>query len=586
MLLPLPFATSADPRSATMTPSLLRAALVLGLTWVLGAWPAHAQAPDQSAEADTSLYEIAPREIEIRGRLEVDLPSLERQPLRDLAPSVQVPTLPPTRQPYIGTYKRTLAEIPQQLPEPAPPSDALTPSGPASPASITAGGGRYLSRFIRGRMHVPLSSSESLELQGDYEGSEGHTPFDNDDAESAFDRATARLQFESRRSAYQLSAALHGFADSYTLYGVQPAASIPDRVGLSAGATADLETRGSVPVALGLSYEETEYETGDRAFDESRLHAHGTIDVPLAPRALRLDGAFTASGLNGNFAADGDVVAFTGGALLTLFDTETYSLDAGARLLTFDGVVNPTAASAPDASAEFFAPYVKGRWRAAPALELYAHWTPRLDPHGLASTMATNPFVQHGPTLLPTLETTHAEGGARLTVGAVEVRAFAGYRYAPSFRYFLDTAPSTGRFGVFFDSAEILQGGAQVALRGLETVQASARLLIRDGTLTDTDRAIPNFAPVLGEGSVSVSFLDQKAFLELTGTVESPRYVTRDESAEVGTYADVDLNASYAVTPLLEVLARVQNIGSGTLEQWERYPRPPTVISTGLRLHW
>ena len=583
--LPLLVPSAVSP-SDTMTPSLVRAAFVLGLAWVVGASPAHAQEPEPASEADTSLYEIAPREIEIRGRLEVSLPSLERQSLRDLAPTVQVPTLPPTRQPYIGAYKRTLEEIPQQLPEPAPPSDALTPSGRASPAAISVGGGRYLSRFLRGRVHLPISSSESLQLQGDYEGSEGHTPFDTDDAESAFDRATARLQFESRRSAYQLSAALHGFADSYTLYGVQPAASIPDRVGLAAGAAADLETRGSLPVTLRVAYDEAEYETGDRTFDESRFEAQGSVAFPLATRSFRLDASFTASGLDGNFAADGDVVAFNGGALLTLVDAETYSLDAGARLLTFDGIVNPTAPATTDASAEFFAPFVKGQWRLSPILELYANWTPRLESHGLASTLATNPYVRHGPTLLPTLETTHAEGGARVTAGRVEIRAFAGYRYAPSFRYFLDTASRPGRFGVFYDSAEILQGGAQVALSGLEHVHASARLLVRDGALTDTDRAIPNFTPVLGEGSVSVSFLDQKAFLELTGTVESPRYVTRDESEEVGTYADVDLHASYAVTPLLEVMARVQNIGSGTLERWERYPRPPTVISTGVRLRW
>lgn len=562
------------------TPSV-RIACLIGLALLWSATGASAQEPD----SEEPLYEIAPREIEIRGRLEVDLPSLERQPLRDLAPTVKVPTLPPTYRPFVGTYKRTLEDIPQQLPEPTPPADALTPSGPVSAGALTAGGGRYLTRFAHGRVHVPLSPSESLELRGDYDGSEGHTPVD-DGPESAYDVASARIAFESRRSAYILSANVHGFWDSYTLYGVPQTTTAPDRTGVSGGTGVDLQTRTGVPIRVGLTYDETSYETEDRTVDESRAQAHARVEVPLGSRTFRLDGAATASGLNGAFAADGDLTTLDAGASLTLVDTPTASLDAGARILTFDGVIDPSAAVSSDASAQYIAPSVDGRVRLASALELYASWTPQLTAHSLNSTLAENPYTTDAPLLLPTLETTHVEGGARVTAGPVALRGFAGYRYAPSFQYFVDTPATPGRFGIFYDSAEILQGGLHVALNGLNNVHASAQLLVRDGTLSDTDQTIPNFASVVGEGSVMVSFADQAAFVELTGTVESPRDVDRSTTTEVGTYADVDVRAAYALTSALELVARVENIGSSTLERWARYPQPPTIVATGLRLRW
>ena len=562
------------------TPSARRCCLAgFLLLWIVG--PVHAQETDP----DEPLYEIAPREVEIRGRLQIDLPSLQRQPLRDLAPTVKVPTLPPSYRPFVGAYKRTLEDIPQQLPEPTPPTDALTPSGPASAAALSAGGGRYLTRFANGRIHVPLSSSESLELRGEYDGSEGDAPI-TDGPESAYDVATGRVEFESRRSSYRLSAHAHGFVDSYTLYGVTQAASAPDRTGLSGGVGASVQTRTNVPVRIGMTYDQTAYETGARTAEESRAQAHARIEAPLGTRTLRLDGTGTASGLGGRFAADGDLTTVDAGATLTLFHSPVASLDAGARVLAFNGVIDPSAPSSSEASAEYIAPAVDGHLRFTPSVELYASWTPRLTAHSLRTTLAENSYTVDVPPLLPTIETTHVEGGARVTAGPVEIRGFAGYRYAPSFQYFEDDPATPGRFGVFYDAAEILQGGLHLALNGLEHVQASAQVLVRDGTLGDADQVIPNFAPIVGEGTFSFSFADQAAFVEIAGTVESPRYVDRTEMVEVGTYASADVRASYAVTSTLDVLARVENLGASTLERWDRYPRPPTIVTSGLRLRW
>ena len=59
------------------------------------------------AQVDTTrsaLPDIAPREVEIRGQLEILLPSLRRQPLVGFNPPPRVPRPPAGRRPFAETY--------------------------------------------------------------------------------------------------------------------------------------------------------------------------------------------------------------------------------------------------------------------------------------------------------------------------------------------------------------------------------------------------------------------------------------------------------------------------------------------------
>jgi outer membrane cobalamin receptor len=67
--------------------------------------------------------------------------------------------------------------------------------------------------------------------------------------------------------------------------------------------------------------------------------------------------------------------------------------------------------------------------------------------------------------------------------------------------------------------------------------------------------------------------------------IESPRYVDRAEDGQTGTIADLDLAGSYRVTPSLDVVARLENVGA-SFERYPGYERPPTTISAGVRIHW
>jgi hypothetical protein len=169
-----------------------------------------------------------------------------------------------------------------------------------------------------------------------------------------------------------------------------------------------------------------------------------------------------------------------------------------------------------------------------------------------------------------------------------------GYRYAPSYRYFV--SPDGGGTSVLSDpglrvaygSARILHGGARLSLRGVETVEAALSLSVRDGTLAGPDVAIPYFSPVVAEALVSVSFANQRGLLQTTGTIESPRppRVGAPEAADIGTYVSFDLEGSYQITSLLDVVLEVRNLSPSAPERWGRYPRPPAILSGGFRIHW
>ena len=60
----------------------------------------------------------------------------------------------------------------------------------------------------------------------------------------------------------------------------------------------------------------------------------------------------------------------------------------------------------------------------------------------------------------------------------------------------------------------------------------------------------------------------------------------RPSEAEDDAYLDLDVEASYNVTPLLGVVFRVENISGGNDTRWDNYPESPYVIGAGLRVNW
>lgn len=613
--------TAPSSASATRLASLLRRAVglrlaaalaVAALCVALAPAPAAGQEEPDSEQAqpnDPRLPEIAPREFEIRGQRQIDFPSLERQPLRGFASPPTVPTLPPERLPYVPTYRQDRAELPQSLPEPALASSPLSSSPPPARGLIEARGGRYFSRHLSARVQAPLSTTETITLSADYDGLEGFQPYDASPLETPSDVLDARLGFETRRSSVAVEAGLFGRYDDYTLYGARPLTTAPvlpapERSSATGGADLDLQVRGPVAFEAGLAYRRSSHDTrfvpdsvGSAAtLEEGRIAVSSALSFDVGRRTVRLEADAASSGFGSRSALDGDVRSADAGGSVVFVKEEGLQVRAGARLLAFSAAGDPARpVGSGTASAAFFSPSASVEWTLTPAVTVYARNRPGLDARSVGDVYDRNPFAGHAPALRPTLTTTRVRTGAEIAAGPLQIDAHGGYRYAPTFLYFapstapgFPTAPggASGIFDTAYGSAEIFEAGARAALHGPDRVQASVGFSVRDGTLTGPGVTIPNFAPVTGRAAVTYSFAGADGFVRLSGTFESPRFIDRTETEKVGSHLSADLKGSYALTDLIDLTAALQNVGSGTLERWERYPRPPAIFSAGLRIHW
>jgi len=574
--------------------SLLLRCLVLGSLLFLGCLPGALAQPQPSDT--TQLPEIAPREIEIRGDLQIDFPALERQPLDGFLSPPSLPTVPAERIPYVEPYALDLDALSGVPPEPAVATQQSTSRPPAPRSgSIEAGAGRYFSRFFNTHLSAPISSNERLAFHVDYTGTEGETPFEGRDVESSNDEAKGGLRFKSRRDPVHLDVALTGAVDDYVLFGVPGpsgvSASAPERTLASGGGSVDLQTVGSVASRLRLSYTRTQSETtgpsgSDFSFRQGRVSGTGELHLPFGPVDGTLDVTFGHTRIRDDVPDRSESELDVGG-LFTVLERPSLTVRGGARVLWTRGPTSPGAASSPDVSSTYVSPVVDAKWDATSWATVVAQNRPHLEGSGLLALHRENPYAELAPPTRPTLYTVDAQTGVNLSLGWVRIEPRFGVKYAPSYRFFV--APSFGSNGLFsarYEDARIIHGGGTIALQGLDGIQASIGLSARDGRLTDLDTDIPNFASVTADAMFGVSFADDKGHLQLTGRLEGPRDVDLAGTDEVDTYLSIDVKGSYAVTPLIDLVVRADRIGADTLERWPGFPRPANSIGVGARIRW
>lgn len=547
-------------------------------------------------EADTTqLPEIAPREIEIRGERQIALPSLERQPLQGFAPSTTLPAVPTDHEPYVAPYNQQLEEMPESLPVPETVSEPLTPGTDPIRGYAEAGGGRYLSRFAEARLAVPLSGHETISAGGEYEGTEGFTPSDRSDVQTPSDEVSADLRFDSRREQLHTTAELFGSARKYTLYGAVPASpsvlAVPEREGYRAGGRLRLRTRGSVPAMLQVTYDHTNATTQflsdvQEEMTENRLDLRGSVTLPIASLAPELEARYVRSDLGEDFSAHTPFRLNVGGTI-QLFDVNAITVRAGPRVLAVDA---PTSASSPFSSQEsYVVPALNAEWRGSDAVTLRVRNAPQLADGSLHTLYLENPYVQHAPILRPTVETTNAEAELTYASGPVRLTISGGYRYSPTFQYLAsggDPRYSDGIFRAAYASARILHGGGHLSIQGSETVQASVGISLRDGQLTASNTAIPNFASVTADGMLSVAFAGGRGLLRANAQFVGSRYTSTAETTRLDPYFSLDLEGSYAVNSTIELVLRADRLAPGAPTRWQGYPQQPAQVTMGLRIRW
>jgi len=579
--------------------------------------PALQEAHAQDDPERPVLPDIAPRVVEIRGQLEISMPSLQRQPLVGFNPPPQVAPIPADRRPFVETYKQESVELPPSpLQNPQPPAVASLISRSPRNGILEASAGRYFSRNIQLQTELPLSDPVAMYANLDYDGSDGHEPIEErPEAHASFDAMEAMVGLQHTGSSAAIGVEVDGFFNNYALFAAESVASSgnlsddpPDREGRGGGLTAWVRTQSASRVDFDgrLRIGTTSYETqpsgaSSQANDdfyetrESTLDTEADIRLPLAAgQSLRGHARFTGIGRDEDgFAGTVQMFDGAGGIMLTL--GRGIELTALARVMTFaadDHKPLESGDSVGGDSQTHISADVLANVYPGGGLRLYVQNRPHAEHHMLNSMHRTNPYVVDAPIIQPTIYTINARGGAHLVQGAFEVDLYGGYQLAPNFLYFAraddDEAYGYGSdlLATRYDEAEIIVFGGDVSVNLPAGLNAAIGLAVRDGELVDDEVDIPYFGPLFGYGSISLSFADGRAFVQATSRYESARYVDAARSRKLGDFFDLDLEGSYDITPSLGVVARFQNLSADFLERWEGYPQSSFVLMGGARVRW
>lgn len=583
--------------------------LILALALALPATQANGQ---ETQGRDPALPDLAPREVEIRGQLEITFPSLKRQPLIGFNPPPRIPEIPLDRRPYIEPYKQESADLPPSpLQPPEPPPVTSLPGATPNRGEFEALAGRYLNRVVRVRAATAPTGPAVLSARLDYRGSDGFTPFKETlpDVRNPFDALEGSFEVRTQNKVVASGVTLQGFFENYSLYGVRsPVRSlfvpIPDREGRGADASLWVRTRetSSLDLDARLRYGATRYQTDvfadpsneDPNFTrvEGRLDLEANMALPLASGKLLLDGRTTASGLDSGSLLGSTVRSFTAGGAYRFLYGDAYHVRLGLRVMAFEARgQTPTGATR---RASYVAPDFRIDLYPQTGLALYVRNRPGLEQLSLADLYRENPYLIDQPRIQPTLHTVNAEVGIRYFYGRFQIAGKAGYEEAPNYLYFeRDTGEGLGAYteglsATRYGKARILRVGGESSLVLTTRLHASLGLEIRKGRLTELDVDIPYFAPITGTAMLSYLFGGGDGLVQVSTTFESPRYRSRERVAEdrVGTYINLDVEASYQVTPWIGIVGRAENLIGGRLTRWDNYPEVPTSVLAGLRIRF
>ncbi len=572
----------------------------------------------QDDPQEPALPDIAPREVEILGQLEISLPSLQRQPLIGFNPPPRMAEIPANRRPHVEPYGQDRADLPES-PLGAPQAPAISSLAGKQPINgeFEASAGRYLTRIVRGRAGIPLSPESAFYGRLDYQGSDGHRPYDSDtDLRAPFNTLEAVLGVQTVQSSWTAGAEFDGFADRYKLYGVRTGLttpsngqSLPDRDGQEGAAVLWLRTQGTAAASLdvrarigssqyqtdALSGQNTESSSDRTAYNEQRFGLNLALDVPMGSNGLLLDGELSAAGLAADENLEGNTTLYSGGAAVRFRYQRAFNVKLGVRGMGFsaDGDRLTTTTDS-DIQKGYIAPVIQVELYPAYGTRLYVQNHPGVEGNALPELFRKNPYLVALPVVQPTVRTINASGGIDLFAGPVQLAGEVGYEAAPNYLFFEHSGGllnvrqglSEARYG----EARIMRAGGNLSVvlpGGFQTTLSAA---LRDGTLTgddsDEDTTIPYFGPITGQAMLSYSFDRSRGLIQLVGTYESARFRDRAETRKIGDFFDLDVSASYQFSPSLGIVANVQNISAGYLERWDNYPIAPLVITGGMQVRW
>jgi len=558
------------------------------------------------------LPDLAPRDVEIRGQLEISFPSLQRQPLIGFNPPPRVPEIPPSRRPVMEDYAHAGTAVDRTLLE-APVPPAVARLGNRTPLSGEAelSTGRYLARRIHAKAIAPLPEGHDLRGIVDYVGSNGlEVAREPETVKNPADDFSARVDYGRTWSAVAIGAWVEGYADAYNLYGIVPGESslvapAPDRKAgsfgggfrLSAGPNSVIDFE----VELGASGEnvDTELYPGGQIEDptsdisESRGFLTASLGVPSGPGDLIIDVAGQTAGVDDSGFL-GTSVQQGEASVGYRFRTARFRLHVGGRVLTtsFEGEVGgmPTDDRR---SAVYLSPDIDLRFALSRAIELFAANSPAVIANSLGDLFAANPFLVSAPAMQPSISTVDGRAGANISTRDLRASAWLHYQRSPNMLYFANSTGSGagrvefGYFNALYAEASIFGIGGEVGWSMRSGVQFSLGGKLNRSDLSDEDSRIPYVPSFEGWIGASIPFLDTRGLFQATGRYVGKRYADVEEDAEVDPFLGVDLYAHYNVLRNVGIVARLDNLSPGGLDiLWDGYPQRTNVFMLGVRLLW
>ncbi|MFK7846400.1 MAG: hypothetical protein AB8G77_13965 [Rhodothermales bacterium] len=569
------------------------------------------------AQRDTTgtlLPDISPREVEIKGELQIAFPSLIRQPLIGFNPPPRVPELPEGRRPFIEDYKLASADLPNTpLGQPDPPQ--VSSLGDLKPINgeFEASAGRYLSRIIRARLSASLNNKSSLYSRIDYQGTEGY--FLEDDAtfpdlRNPFDGLYALLGYQSISPKTGWGIELDGNVDSYTLFGtnllendsISNQVVLPDRNGLSGNMEFWLQSQAeaTVDTEFRLKFGGTRYQTDlfDNALNElprldqreKRLTSVFNLGVPFSVGEFLLMTEVSGAGIDDESVFDFSSYYLNIGTGFKFEIGPKFNIQVAGRYLGTSLI-----SAGQDEFSSYFSADAQINLYPAPGVAIFARNKPGIDRNTLWEVFRKNPYISDMPSLQSTIRPIDAEAGFTLFKGNVQLAVKAGYIQSPNFLFFESEADQpniTGynyRRGIFnyaFEDVEILHAEGDVSISFPSGIHAKFGVSVREAQLTDSDVNVPYYSPIVSENMISYTFAEKRMMLQLLTTYHSSRFRSRFDTIKVKDYFDIDLTYSYNLHAGLGMIVRLENILGNQLEHWQHYPEAPMTVSAGLRVLW
>ncbi len=519
------------------------------------------------------LPDLTPQVFTIEGHVEAALPQIERQPLSGFGPPPRTYVVPADRRAFVDPYGPDLHGLgAPALPAPTPPPIDLAAG---RFGRIAAGAGRYVSRFGRVDLSLPIDEGRagSFVADVDYDGlgSGDEATYVEGDRLSVVagwrGNGTIRPSVEGGFVGHSHALPGAGLTSARTRSSAFGSVRVDGPVAPATG----------MGFGAGVRYRHARL-TGDGTFAADLSEGGGDADarVDVAGGRLRLDAAAGASGRDVAFGSD--QVYYAAGGAVHLGRPNGATIVAGARVLGYDASVGNGGGES-----NVVAPTLAIELPFSPTATFFARTEGRVVRRGLADLLDENPFVEPAPLLVPDIMQADAAAGLEVRAGAVGLRVAAEGQFMPT-RAVFDRGAG-GLFAVTYERARIFGGSADLTVVTPSGAEGSAGVTFRRGELTATDSDIPYLSTITGHAGVQVPFADQRGRVGLSGAVWGPRPADRTGLRTLPTAGSMALDVAWRVRGGLEAILHARHL-LGRAERWDGFPEAPLVISVGAQYIW